>query len=151
MGKSVAVIEKQKRLGGHVNTYVDAATNTTFDYGVIIMVNITVVRDYFNFLGIPMGTFQGYVPDQKTLYADFAEETDVSPSYNETEVAAAVLGYAGQLQKYPYLASGYHLPDPIPEDLLLPYGEFLDKYNLSALTQTVWYINEVRSIIPAFV
>ncbi|EME44699.1 hypothetical protein DOTSEDRAFT_72229 [Dothistroma septosporum NZE10] len=142
LGKSVAVVEKQNRLGGHVNTYVDYFTNTTFDYGVIIMVNITVVRDYFAYLDIPMGTFQGYVPNQQTLYADFASETNVSTMYNDAQVAAAVLGYAAQLEKYSYLSSGYHLPDPIPKDLLLPFGTFLEKYNLTALAYTIWYINE---------
>ena len=40
--------------------------------------------------------------------------------------------YAEQRSKYPYLSTGYHLPDPIPSDLLLPFGTFVQKYNLTA-------------------
>lgn len=38
MNKTVAVVERNNRLGGHVNTYVNPATNQTFDYGVIFWV-----------------------------------------------------------------------------------------------------------------
>jgi phytoene dehydrogenase-like protein len=34
-GKSVAVIERNGRLGGHVNTYIDPVTGGTMDYGVM--------------------------------------------------------------------------------------------------------------------
>ena len=33
-GKSVALVEKQDRLGGHTHTYIDPITNISVDYGV---------------------------------------------------------------------------------------------------------------------
>ncbi|OCL09142.1 hypothetical protein AOQ84DRAFT_363520 [Glonium stellatum] len=41
------------------------------------------------------------------------------PGYPSADPKTALKIYAGQVQKYPYLASGYFLPDPIPDDLLL--------------------------------
>jgi hypothetical protein len=48
--------------------------------------------------------------------------------------AAALERYKVQLSKYsPEFFRGYNLPDPVPEDLLIPWGDFLKKYDLGAL------------------
>ena len=39
MNKTFVLIEKENRLGGHVNTYVDPVTNQTLDYGVVVWVS----------------------------------------------------------------------------------------------------------------
>jgi hypothetical protein len=46
--------------------------------------------------------------------------------------SGALTGYGEQLQKYPYLLNSWDLPSPIPEDLLLPFRDFVAKYNLQA-------------------
>ncbi|CAK4034848.1 related to amine oxidase, flavin-containing superfamily [Lecanosticta acicola] len=142
-GHSVALIEKENRLGGHVNTFVDPPTGGTFDYGVIILVNVSIVRDYFQYLDTPLGKYTGFVPGMNTLYADFAAGAS-APAPNDTLAEAdAVPRYARLLQdQYPYLASGFHIPKPVPEELLIPYGDFLAQRNLSALAYTAWYIDE---------
>lgn len=38
--------------------------------------------------------------------------------------------YAALLAKFPYLEAGFDLPDPVPEDLHLSFGNFAKKYNL---------------------
>jgi len=43
-GYSVAVVEKESRLGGHVDTFHDPATGGTFDYGVVAFLNTSIVR-----------------------------------------------------------------------------------------------------------
>ena len=48
-------------------------------------------------------------------------------------VTAALLGYAEQQEKYSYIFEDWDLPDPVPEDLLLPFGDFLKKHDLEAL------------------
>jgi len=70
-----------------------------------------------------------------TKYLDFRTGNPVSSpalSITAQQQAAAFAAYEAQLAKYPYLSSGYHLPDPVPPDLLLPFDQFVQKYNLSA-------------------
>ncbi|KAK5715370.1 hypothetical protein LTS12_027799, partial [Elasticomyces elasticus] len=45
--------------------------------------------------------------------------------------------YALQLLRYPYLASGFNLPWVVPRDLLLPFGEFVDKYHLGPAVEPI--------------
>src|SRR5271154_7522325 len=47
MGKSVVVVEKTGRLGGHTETYIDPVTQYPVDYGVLAYHNISVVTDFF--------------------------------------------------------------------------------------------------------
>ncbi|CAK4034813.1 amine oxidase [Lecanosticta acicola] len=143
LGKTVALIEQQDRLGGHTNTYVDPATKQTFDYGTFILGNTTDVRNYFDYLDVPLKNYTGEsVPDEKTLYADFARRTAVrNDSADPETLKGALARYVAQLEKYPYLASGFHLPDRVPEELLIPSGDFLAKYDLGALAAQIYYVN----------
>ena len=79
--KSVVLIEKQDRLGGHVNTYIDPTIGISFDYGVTFWDNITVVLDYASFLNISLATFpllgNGQIVSE---YANFATGSSVPAS-----------------------------------------------------------------------
>ncbi|EFQ34922.1 flavin-containing superfamily Amine oxidase [Colletotrichum graminicola] len=138
LGKSVALIEKAGRLGGHTNTYVDAKTGMTFDYGTQNFVNTTEVYNYFRRLGVPLAPF---APKRQSVAVDMARERP-GPSWpivNANDTAAALERYKVQLAKYPDdFFRGYHLPDPVPEDLLLPWGDFVQKYDLGALAYDGW-------------
>lgn len=46
--------------------------------------------------------------------------------------------YAAQLQKYPYLLYSWNLPSPVPEDLLLPFADFVAKYDLQDVAYSVF-------------
>ncbi|HEY3254616.1 MAG TPA: FAD-dependent oxidoreductase, partial [Polyangiaceae bacterium] len=46
-GRSVVVLERKQRLGGHTETYVDPQTNIPTDIGVVVFHNLPVVTDYF--------------------------------------------------------------------------------------------------------
>ncbi|KUJ10350.1 FAD/NAD(P)-binding domain-containing protein [Mollisia scopiformis] len=135
-GKSVAVIEQTGRLGGHTQTYIDPTTGTPIDYGVDFFHHLEVVTNYFARLNVSLTTSStgasGIIQD----YADFATSTLVAaPTGNLT----AALGiWAEQIAKYPYLDYGFDLPDPVPEDFLLTFVEFAQKYNLSALLPFAW-------------
>ncbi|KAE8354218.1 hypothetical protein BDV28DRAFT_131459 [Aspergillus coremiiformis] len=50
--------------------------------------------------------------------------------------------YSAQLIKYPYLNTGFNLPDPVPADLLLPFGEFVTKYNLQGAVDIIALFNQ---------
>lgn len=139
-GKSVIVVEKEDRIGGHTETYIDPATSTPIDLGVIIFHNITAVRDYFQRMNIPLIK---YVPQQSEPgNYDFRTGKEVNVStYSQEEVGAAFAGYTQQLLKYPRLNDGMFLPNPVPEDLLLPFGEFVKKYNIEAVIPTMYQFN----------
>lgn len=145
LGYSVAVIEKQPRLGGHVNTYNDPVSGEVFDFGVLIYENTTVTSQFFASLNVStalpsLGSSAGVYVDYET-----GEAVEIPSSLawsNETEVGAALVEYATLLEQYPYLSDGFDLPSPVPEDLLLPWGEFVEKYNLAALSYTVYLYAE---------
>ena len=140
MGKSVALIEKNGRLGGQVNTYTDPSNDKYIDYGVKVFTNVSVTSNYFESLGVPLKTFQGYLPNQQTVYGDLAAGTVIPASavaYLAGNVTEGFLRYQAQLEKYPWLRIGWHLPSPLPTDLLLPWGDFVQKYNISAISSIV--------------
>lgn len=53
LNQSVALIEKNPKLGGHTNTYVDPRTGQTTDYGVEQYINNKVASDFLTRLRIP--------------------------------------------------------------------------------------------------
>lgn len=126
MGKSVVLVEKSDRLGGHENSYVDPATGTNVDYGVQAYSNTSVVRDFFARFNIPISAYEP--GSATTVYADF-KTGDVLSNFS---VQPNISAYAAQLAKYPYLEYTWILPKPIPSDLLLPFGEFIKKYSLES-------------------
>lgn len=132
-GKSVVVVEKQSVLGGHTNTYIDPVTGAPVDYGVQTWEDIPVVRSYFNYLNVPLTTNTQASPSQQ-YFADYSAGVVVPESaLPQVDVAGALQTYSSQLAKYPWLFDGYNLPNPIPDDLLLPFGSFVQKYNLQAM------------------
>ncbi|KAF7373839.1 Flavin-containing superfamily amine oxidase [Mycena sanguinolenta] len=121
-GLSVALLERNNRLGGHVNTFQVPNTTATFDYGVLVYHNITVATNYFSTLGVettaaPLGGNSVYA----NLNGDAKGQAVVPPSVPWANSTA-----------FPFLEDGFSLPDPVPEDLLLSWADFMAKYNLDA-------------------
>lgn len=139
MGKSVTLVEKAPQLGGSVNTYFDPISQTYVDYGVKVFDNVSIVRNYFDSLGVALQDFKSFAPNQKTIYANLEDGEELpASSISGGNVTDGLLRYRDQLQKYPYLDLGFQLPSPVPEDLLMPWGQFLQKYNLSAMSEVAF-------------
>ncbi|RAH66741.1 FAD/NAD(P)-binding domain-containing protein [Aspergillus aculeatinus CBS 121060] len=140
-GKSVIVIEKKDRLGGHVETYVDPGTGIAMDYGFALFENTSVVNDYFARFDIPLVKIRQFNITWSTY--DFRTGKTAVPSYNPSreEVLAAFATYFAQLARYPELEQGIFLPSPIPEDLYMPFGRFVDKYKIHAAVPTMFLLN----------
>lgn len=70
--------------------------------------------------------------------ADFASGT-IFPTtpVDQAAVGAALQIYLTQLAKYPFLQAGSNLPSPVPADLLLTFGDFVQKYQLDAIAFTI--------------
>ncbi|KAH7139045.1 amine oxidase, flavin-containing superfamily [Dendryphion nanum] len=145
-GKKVIVIEKKNRIGGHTETYIDPETGTPIDMGVLIWHNTTIVRDYFKRFDIPLIRYGSDAdpnnPPPQPAYYDLGTGkpvTVVPAAPGDTSAAFAALG--AWLAKYPQLNNGLFVPEPVPEDLLLPFGKFVEKYNLQAALPTIYNYN----------
>jgi hypothetical protein len=142
LGKSVVVVERKGRLGGHAETFRDPATGTAVDIGVIVVENIDVVKNYFARFNVPLApsNFSG----GETAYVDYRTGRLVSyaPPAQE-QFVTAILTYQQLLaQKFPYLDLGFQLPNQVPEDLLRPFGTFAKKYALEALVPTTFQFGQ---------
>ncbi|KAE8387134.1 hypothetical protein ETB97_001815 [Aspergillus alliaceus] len=140
MNQSVVVIEKENRLGGHVNTYDDPVTGAAIDYGVLYYEDLPWVRDYFNHFGIALERVSVLGQQLTQRRVDLRTGTPVGPA--EGNMLLALASYAGQLLKYPDLNSGFNLPEPVPPDLLLPFGEFVKKYKLEGVVDIIATFNQ---------
>ncbi|PYI14809.1 amine oxidase, flavin-containing superfamily [Aspergillus violaceofuscus CBS 115571] len=139
MNYSVVVIEKEDHLGGHVNTYTEPTTGIAADYGVLYFEDEPWVRDYFAYLRVPVVKVS--VLGQGVMRrVDL--RTGASVPLSDGTTLPALAAYAAQLMKYPYLNTGFNLPDPVPEDLLLPFGEFIRKYNLDGAVDIIALFNQ---------
>lgn len=136
MGQSVVVVEREDRLGGHTFTYTDPATGNRNDLGVIVWHDLDIVKSYLARYDIPL---KKAVFDFSTavIYADFRTGEVVS-NFTPPDPTDALARYGVELAKYPYLEAGFYLPDPIPSDLLLPFGEFAEKYGLADAVPTIF-------------
>lgn len=144
-GQSVVVIERNQRLGGHAETFRDPATGLAIDYGVIVLHDLPVVRDYAARLGFALAPAP--VGGGQTASFDFrtgAPFTGTTPA--PAEVQQALGAYFGILQQlkatYYDLDSGFDLPLPVPPDLLLSFGEFVVKHGLQAMVPTAFQFGQ---------
>ncbi|KAK8086013.1 FAD dependent oxidoreductase [Apiospora phragmitis] len=139
-GKTVAVVERDPQLGGHVDTYYDPASGYPVDYGVQAYFHNQQTKDFFGKFGVPLTPVTGSPFPQKI--ADFSNGYIV-PNASAPDLASMqplLAKYAAVLaQNFPYLAQGaYDLPDPVPADLLLPFAAFAAKYDLLDAVPLIW-------------
>ncbi|RYP74302.1 hypothetical protein DL769_004046 [Monosporascus sp. CRB-8-3] len=126
LGKSIVVIEKKDRLGGQTQTYFDPATGRPVNYGVMFYHDDAIVHNFHARLSVPL-VGPGAGGSVSGVFADFSEGVVV----NDFAVPPIGSDYTNELRKYPYLENGFLLPDNIPEDLLLTWPEYIEKYNVN--------------------
>lgn len=132
LGQRVIVVEKENVLGGHTNTYTDAATGLTVDYGVQAYLDSPVTRDWFAHFDVGLEAYA--VSDSSYLPVDFTTGQVVTTFSGATDLGP----WAEQLAKYPWLDYTSEVPRPIAEDLLLTFGDFVTKYNLSTSAYDIY-------------
>ena len=139
--RSVIIIEKNDYLGGHAETYIDPQSGVPINLGVVVFPQTQTVKDYFARFDVPLTTLR--FSFAQGPYIDFSTGKAVNYTYPAAaDVTAALQGYAAQLEKYPSVQAGFNLIYPVSADLLLEYGIFLSKYNLSALIPTSFALNQ---------
>ncbi|KAM6505477.1 hypothetical protein FSOLCH5_014691 [Fusarium solani] len=140
-GKTVALIEQQDHLGGHVDTYTDPATGIPIDYGVKAYVDLPGVKELFGRFNIT--TVPVTDPGFQDVYIDFTTGKVVAgyPEGDQTDVGLALTTYSQLAAKY----NDYYFPgfwklttDPVPEELSMPFGQLVEKYNLTAALPVIW-------------
>jgi hypothetical protein len=141
LNQSVVVIERKDRLGGHTETYTDPTTQTHIELGVLEWHNTDLVKNFFARFNVSLtqageGGGSG-LPD----FVDF-KTGKIVPGYIPSDPSAALGAYAAQVARYPFVETGFNLPDPVPADLLLPFGQFITKYNISAAANIIFNFNQ---------
>lgn len=132
--QTIVVIEKEDHLGGHVNTFLDPVTKIPIDYGVEAYNSLPAALAFFQRFNISM------VPEPNPPFVDYSVDlvTGMSTPATVSNYTQALLTYAGLVQKYSYLAVGYgQIPNPVPAELLEPFGQFIQTYNLEPLVPII--------------
>ncbi|KAF4965421.1 hypothetical protein FSARC_6772 [Fusarium sarcochroum] len=150
-GKSVLVIEKEDRLGGHVHSYKPGKNQRPINYGVQAYLNRKTTASFFKRFNV--GLIDPEVADAAALFlstrdVDFDTGKRVDVNYGPVNATVALVQYSALAVKYqPWFENGYFQKGDVPEDLLLPFGEFLEKYNLGSslavLRNLVWLADAV--------
>jgi hypothetical protein len=139
-GRSVVLLERTDRLGGHAQTYIVAGTGVPIDIGVIDFEQTPVVLNYFNRFNISYTTSNptsGGTAVNIDLRSGIPLTNYTPPS--EAAVGEALVAYGKILTtKYPYLDSGFQLPAPVPQELIEPFSDFVTAYGLQALVPTIF-------------
>ncbi|KAF6819036.1 FAD dependent oxidoreductase [Colletotrichum musicola] len=141
--QSVVVVEKAGQLGGHTTFYRDPTTNKTINVGVQAWMEYketfdfpkrmnvstngsveftTLEYEYVDFrTGRPVADFAPPGPD--ALYPALQRYLDVILQYEDM-----------------VLPGFFNFPAPgsIPEDLLMPFGEFAEKHDISVAVPQIW-------------
>lgn len=142
-GKKVIVMESKARLGGHTETYTDQESGYPIDMGVKLYHDEPIVHEWFARFNLSTSTIDVSVTGGAApQYVDFRTGKVLQgvPASNATTLAAALQRYAAVLQKYPQLEAGFYLPDPVPEDLYMPFGQFVEKYNIADAVQFLFNV-----------
>jgi hypothetical protein len=139
LGKRVVVVEQQSQLGGQTETYTDPASGNKTEMGVVAWYTNDIVNNFFARLNVSLKVVDVERAGFTTLTSipvDFRTGEIVTNIYSGN-VTEGISNYAAQLAKYPYLEDGFDIPYPVPSDFLLPFGEFVEKYNISGAIQVL--------------
>ncbi|KAK7717665.1 hypothetical protein SLS64_003160 [Diaporthe eres] len=149
---SVSVIEVADRLGGHVDTFYDPATNRPVDYGVQAYINNEQTQEFFSRFDIALNA--SATSPFKTYVADFKAGVVIpNATYPDpTTLIGPLTNYLTVMStNFPFLSEGtFDLPDPVPADLLMPFGQFVAKYNISDVVSVIFtFAHTVGNLLEA--
>ncbi|KAL2255284.1 hypothetical protein VTK26DRAFT_3685 [Humicola hyalothermophila] len=142
-GVSVAVVEKSSQLGGHTASYHDPVSGQSINVGVQSWLEY---KDSFEFprrMNVSTSGAMQFTPNENH-FIDFKTGKPV-PGYVAPDTGAMVAAmqkYIDVCDKYEdMIMPGYFNFPPankIPEDLLMPFGQFVDKYGLHDAAPQLW-------------
>jgi len=144
---SIALIELESELGGHVDTYTVPDSGETIEYGVQSYVPYGPALDFFDRFDIQTEPFASR--RLTGLYVEYESSKILTgytpPSANATNEALRI--WLSIVEKYnPLIEPGFwNFPSPtdIPADFLTPFGEFAKRYNVQAAAPRIATISNV--------
>ncbi|EUC43899.1 hypothetical protein COCMIDRAFT_27653 [Bipolaris oryzae ATCC 44560] len=123
-GKDVVIVEKSSAIGSHANTYYDPIFKTPRNVGVQSLPNISVVNDYLTRVNVTAGPYVSYNAPTN-LNVDYMTGLEVKNYTAPSGAEASWKTFRSIIEeKYSYLEEGFFLPDPVPDELLLPFSQF---------------------------
>ncbi|KAK4185245.1 hypothetical protein QBC35DRAFT_389896 [Podospora australis] len=157
LNKTVVVVDRAHRLGGNTLTYLDPATGTPIDVGVVVFQPLPAVLNFFKKFNVQLAntsTIVANVPGQPAnlsvpaplyltipQYTDLRDGSPVQVTQDGLAVQKAIQGLAAAMAKYAYILDGFEaLAHPVPEDLVMPFGDFMAKYKLEAAIPIVFSV-----------
>ncbi|KAK8037714.1 hypothetical protein PG991_001060 [Apiospora marii] len=141
--KTVALVEKEDTLGGHTSVYRDPATGTPINVGVQAWMEYKDTFDFVTRMGVSTNGSMHFA-SLTSKFVDFQTGQLVDGYAAPTDDAkfAALQVYLDACEKYEdmLLPGFFNFPDPaqIPEDLLMPFGQFVDKYGIATAVPQLW-------------
>ncbi|KAK3682252.1 FAD dependent oxidoreductase family protein [Podospora appendiculata] len=140
MGKSVVVVEERESFGGHTSTYIVPGTNAPINFGVQVYAgDEPSIRRFFGYYNIPLIQVQpSSAPQSNTRHVDFKTGTEAVNFTVNPDLSA----FSVEAHKYADLSFQTRAPSPLPADLLLPFRDFVTKYNLQSSVYKLFFQGE---------
>lgn len=138
LNQSVAVVEQNQALGGHTETYHDLESSSTIEVGVLAFHDLPLVYDFFARFDIPLTNLPFNLSNFTNV--DFRTGQPVSKSVDPNETMNALRRWTTQLARHSTLSEGFVFPYPVPDDLLIPFGQFVERHNLGAMVSVLWEV-----------
>ncbi|EGO60119.1 hypothetical protein NEUTE1DRAFT_127079 [Neurospora tetrasperma FGSC 2508] len=140
--KSIVLIEKESILGGHVDTYLDTSTTppTPREYGVQVYFPYLDGLDFISRFNLTLLPGLGPRGSTTTRNIDFSTGLELPSTYtgpDPSSITSAIIRFHNLMVSQGWdkmIEPGFwNLPPgpQIPEDLLLPIGEFAKKWNIT--------------------
>jgi hypothetical protein len=110
--------------------------------GVKLYHDESIVHQWFARFNLSTTRFDYTAATGSSQNVDFRTGQVLSglPAGNQMALSTALQRYAAVLQKYPQLEAGFYLPDPVPEDLYMAFGQFVQKYGIADAVQFIFGI-----------
>jgi beta-cyclopiazonate dehydrogenase len=135
-GKTVAVVERNDYLGGHGETYY-TEDNTPLNFGVEGFFNTSVTRDYLERLQVPYRR-RDPAPAQVDYVSLRTGERAEYPA-DQLKENEAFEKWVNAISHFGFLDNGiYRIPEPVPEDLITPFPDFVKKYHLEDIVHVLF-------------
>ncbi|PNP76639.1 hypothetical protein FNYG_10058 [Fusarium nygamai] len=132
-GVRVTVIEEKNRLGGHADAVV--VQGVPINLGLMAYLDRKTTQDFFARFNIPLVDI-AFPSDEEYAFlnVDLTTGVSVEPAPLGDPLQALAVYFGLCVQYYPYVKDGYFLPPqgPYLDDLTMPFGEFLKKYEIEA-------------------
>lgn len=140
-GKSIVVIETKNSIGGHTETVRDSNGNTA-EAGVNVFHYEPEVFRYFGRFNVPLMNLSANYFSANSFPYDFRTGQAIPVAAiqqpSQQAIGLAFQKFFGFLAKYPELDRGMFLPNPVPDELVMPMGTLIQKLGLEAIANLIY-------------